>query len=95
MNRPNRQTQSNRPTAQQQVLAAQLAELGRMLTELGEQLERDAVAGNANWETVGTLTHLRQRAIELVAMPRFTANGDGIDVYADVLAEADARARSR
>jgi hypothetical protein len=88
----NRQTNSNRPTAQQQAVAAELAALGTMISELGADYERDAANGGASWSKIEMLYTFRARAVEILAAERMTPNASEAEVQADVLAEANRRA---
>jgi hypothetical protein len=91
----NRQTSNlNRPTAVQQVVAADLAALGTMIIDLAREYERDAVAGNATWDKVGFLQAMRERAVQIIAADRLTPGCDELEVEAEVLAEAQRRVRS-
>jgi hypothetical protein len=90
----NRQTSNlHRPTDVQQVVAADLAALGAMISELAREYERDAIAGNASWDKVGSLHAMRERAVQIIAADRLTPGCDELEVEAEVLAEAQRMVR--
>lgn len=65
-----------------------LEQLALNLAKLARKMQQAALEGRADWMTAGSARHIRQRALEVVCLPLYTADGSEADLEARVLAEA-------